>query len=137
MIKLIIYGQPVAQGRPRFSTAGGHIKAYDPAKSRDFKQYIKLVASQNRPEKLLEGPLQMDIQVFKETLKSFSKKKATLAEEGKIRPITKPDADNLGKLVMDSLKSVVWKDDSQVVDLHISKWYSATPRIEITIDELE
>lgn len=137
MIKLIIYGEPVAQGRPRFSTQGGHVKAYDPAKSRDFKQYVKLVASQNRPPKLLEGPLQMDIRIFKKTLKSFSKKKTVLAEEGKVRPITKPDADNLGKLVMDSLKLVIWKDDSQVVELHISKWYSETPRTEITIEEIE
>lgn len=33
----------------------------------------------------------------------------------------KPDADNVGKLVMDALVGVAWADDSQVVDLHVRK----------------
>lgn len=137
MIQFTVYGEPVAQGRPRFSTQGGFVKAYDPAKSKDFKKYVKLVASENRPPKLLEGPIQMDVKIYKATLKSFSKKKVELAEKGVIRPLTKPDADNYVKGVKDALKSIIWKDDSQVVDLHISKWYSETPRIEISIQELE
>lgn len=137
MIKLIIYGEPVPQGRPRFTTVDGHARAYDPAKSKSFKQYVKLVASQNRPPELLTGPIQMDVKIYKGTLKSFSKKKAEQAEKGELRPLTKPDVDNYVKGIKDALKSVVWKDDSQVVDLHISKWYSATPRIEITIEEME
>lgn len=137
MIQFTVYGEPVAQGRPRFSTNGGFVKAYDPAKSKDFKHYVKLVASEYRPLKLLEGPIQMDVKIYKSTLKSFSKKKAALAEEGELRPVTKPDVDNYVKGVKDALKSVIWKDDSQVVDLHISKWYSQNPRIEITIQELK
>lgn len=136
MIQFTVYGEPVAQGRPRFSSQGGFTKVYDPAKSKDFKKYVKLVASENRPDHLLEGPIQMDVKIFKPSLKGFSKKKAALAEEGVLRPLTKPDVDNYVKGVKDALKSVIWKDDSQVVDLHISKWYSEIPRIEITINEL-
>lgn len=44
-MKFTIYGEPVAQGRPRFSTAGGYPRAYDPAKSRDYKDYIRLAAA--------------------------------------------------------------------------------------------
>ncbi len=33
-LTLIIPGEPCAQGRPRFSTHGGFVKAYDPAKWR-------------------------------------------------------------------------------------------------------
>jgi Holliday junction resolvase RusA-like endonuclease len=39
--------------------------------------------------------------------------------------------------VKDALNSVIWKDDSQVVDLVVSKWYSETPRVEVTIIPLE
>jgi Holliday junction resolvase RusA-like endonuclease len=136
MIQFTVYGEPVAQGRPRFSNQGGFTKVYDPAKSKDFKKYVKLVASQNRPDKLLEGPISMEVKIFKASLKSFSKKKAAQAEEGVLRPLTKPDVDNYVKGVKDALKSVIWRDDSQVVDLYISKWYSETPRIEIIIKEL-
>ena len=48
--KTVILGDPVAQGRPRFSRQGGFVKAYDPAKSRDYKQYFRLVASEDAPD---------------------------------------------------------------------------------------
>lgn len=137
MIKFIVYGEPVAQGRPRATTVNSHVRMYDPKKSRDYKHYIRLVASEHKPKELLQGPLSMKVKVYRPSLKSFSKKKAKMAENGELRPITKPDVDNYVKGVKDALKSVIWKDDSQVVDLHVSKWYSENPRIEIEINELE
>lgn len=136
MITFTVYGEPVAQGRPRASTINGQVRMYDPAKSKDFKKYVKLVASQHRPPQLIDGPISMKVEIFKPSLKSFSKKKALAAERGELRPLTKPDVDNYVKGVKDALKSVIWKDDSQVVDLHIGKWYSENPRIEITIEEI-
>jgi Holliday junction resolvase RusA-like endonuclease len=137
MIQFTVYGNPVAQGRPRFSTQGGFTKAYDPAKSKDFKKYVKLVASEHRPDHLLDGPLKMEVKIYKSTLKNFSKKKTQQAENGIIRPTTKPDVDNYVKGVKDALNSVIWKDDSQVVDLVVSKWYSEQPLVEVTIIPLE
>jgi Holliday junction resolvase RusA-like endonuclease len=135
-ISFTVYTEPVAQGRPRFSNQGGFVRAYDPKKSKDFKQYVKLVASDHRPITLLDGPLSLEVKVFKSSLKSFSKKKKIAAEAGELRPLTKPDVDNFVKGIKDALKSVIWKDDSQVVDLHVSKWYSEVPRIEISISEV-
>jgi Holliday junction resolvase RusA-like endonuclease len=137
MIQFTVYGEPVAQGRPRATMIDGHIRMYDPKKSSDFKNYVRLVASEHRPDKLLEGPISLTVKVYKPTLKSFSKKKKAAAEAGQLRPTSKPDVDNYVKGVKDALKNVIWKDDSQVVDLHISKWYSETPRVEITIVPLE
>jgi Holliday junction resolvase RusA-like endonuclease len=137
MISFTVYGEPVAQGRPRATAINGHIRMYDPKKSSDFKDYVRLVASEHRPEKLLEGPISLVVKVYKPTLKSFSKKKKAAAESGHLRPTTKPDVDNYVKGIKDALKNVIWKDDSQVVDLHISKWYSETPRVEITIVPLD
>lgn len=136
MIQFTVYGTPVAQGRPRATTMNGQVRMYDPAKSKDFKKYVKLVASQHRPPQLIDGPISMKVEIFKPSLKSFSKKKTLAAERGELRPLTKPDVDNYVKGVKDALKSVIWKDDSQVVDLHIGKWYSENPRIEITIEEI-
>ena len=136
MIKFTILGEPVAQGRPRAGIRNGKVNMRDPMKSRNFKQYVRLVASQNAPEELLEGPLFLEVKVYKPLLKKFSKKKRLEAEQGLIRPATKPDVDNYAKGILDGLNSVLWKDDNQVVDLHVSKWYSEKPRIEVTVREL-
>lgn len=138
-IDLVIYGEPVAQGRPKFSTAGGFARAYDPAKSRAYKDYIRLAAAQQMQGKsLLDGALAMSIRVYRPIPKSMSKKKATLAEEGKIRPVTKPDLDNYVKAVKDALKGICWHDDSQVVSYiePFGKWYSDRPRIEVKIKKI-
>lgn len=135
MISFTVYGEPVAQSRPKATTINGKVRMYDPKKSRDFKDYVKLAASEHAPDRLLEGAIKLKVKVYKPTLKSFSKKKKVLAESGEIRPTTKPDVDNYVKGIKDALKSVIWKDDSQVTDLIVSKWYSERPRIEVEIRE--
>jgi Holliday junction resolvase RusA-like endonuclease len=137
IIAFTVYGESVAQGRPRATLQGGHIRMYDPKKSSDFKHYLRLAAAEYAPERLLNEALSVTVQVYKPTPKSFSKKKAQLAEEGKIRPITKPDADNYVKGVKDALKNVIWKDDSLAVDMIVRKWYSERPRVEILVETLE
>ncbi|MFW5436589.1 RusA family crossover junction endodeoxyribonuclease [Paenibacillus apiarius] len=136
MIQFTVYGEPVAQGRPRATKMGGFIRMYDPAKSRDYKDYVRLAAGENAPEALLEGPLGMVLHVYRTIPKSFSKKKAAAAEAGEIRPTSKPDADNYLKGVKDALKGVIWRDDSQVVEVLVTKRYSARPRIEVKIKDL-
>ena len=136
MIKFTVWGEPVAQGRPRATTINGRVKMYDPKKSSEYKNYIRLVASQHAPKELLDGPLRLDVKIYKPTLKSFSKKKKEMAEQGVLRPTTKPDVDNYVKAIKDALKNVIWKDDSQVVDLQASKYYSEKPRIEVKIEQI-
>lgn len=136
MIHFTVYGEPVAQGRPKFSTAGGFVKAYDPAKSRNYKDYVRLAAAEHAPASLLEGPIGMMLTIYRSMPKSFSKRKAAAAEAGELRPTTKPDVDNYLKGVKDALKGVIWKDDSQVVEVFVQKRYSSRPRIEVKIKDL-
>ncbi|MCG7406750.1 RusA family crossover junction endodeoxyribonuclease [Paenibacillus sp. ACRRX] len=135
MINFTIYGDPVAQGRPKFSTAGGSAKAYDPKKSRDFKDYVKLAASEYAPKELLTDPLRLEIVFYRITPKSLSKKKASDAENGLLLPTTKPDIDNYLKGVKDALNGVIWRDDSCITDVVMSKRYSSRPRIVISISK--
>ncbi|GGF82936.1 hypothetical protein GCM10010912_30050 [Paenibacillus albidus] len=138
MIQFTVYGEPVAQGRPRASTATGFVKMYDPAKSRDYKDYVRLAAREYAPAALLEGPLGVAVTAYRSMPKYLSKSpaKAAAAERGEILPTSKPDADNYLKGVKDALKGVIWVDDSQVVDAFVRKRYSARPRIEVKIKEL-
>ena len=134
-IKFTVYGEPVAQGRPRFARMGNTVKTYDPEKSANYKEIVRAEALKFRPEKPLTGPISLVVLVYRSIPKSFPKKRTIQAQEGYIRPITRPDIDNIVKGVKDSLKGVIWKDDSQVVTLTAKKYYSDVPRIEVVIGE--
>ncbi len=57
--------------------------------------------------------------------------------EGKIRPTKKPDIDNILKSVFDSLNQVAFYDDTQIIEIQASKYYSDISRIEIQIERVE
>lgn len=73
-IAFTVYGEPVAQGRPRATHMNGMTRLYDPKKSRDFKQYVRLAASDHRPDQLLTGPLELKVKVYKSILKASARK---------------------------------------------------------------
>ena len=134
----VVLGDPVAQGRPRFSRQGGFVKAYDPAKSREYKQYVRLVASEDAPETPVTGAVLLSLKIYKAIPKSMSKRKREAALAGRLRPTTKPDVSNVLKGVEDALKGLWYADDSQIVGYgEIGKWYAERPRIEVTMTEVE
>ena len=126
-----IPGEPVAQGRPRAGKSwGGKTVLYDPDKSRDFKQYVKLVGSQHAPKELITGPIDLAVDIYRATPKKYqTKPKQDLIEKGELRPTTKPDVDNYVKGVKDGLNKVIWQDDSQAVRLAVRKFYISDHKI--------
>ena len=134
----IVLGDPVAQGRPRFSRQGGFVKAYDPAKSRDYKSYVRMIAAQHTPESPVEGAIEFSLRIYRAIPKGMPKYKREAAKDGRLRPVIKPDVSNVLKGVEDALKGVWYKDDSQIVGYRVlGKWYDERPRIEIMMRELE
>lgn len=148
MNKLVfeIPGQPKAQARPRFgvvkskSTGKAHAVAFDPKESRDYKNWIKLCSTEAVKIcgwKYTEKQLAVDIEAYFEIPKSKTNKFKQQAMEGTIRPTIKPDLDNIAKGVLDALNKLIFKDDSQVVELTIKKFYNDEPYTKVTIQELE
>lgn len=136
MITFTVYGDPQAQGRPRASVQGGRVRMYDPTESRDYKQYVSLIASQHRPRELIESAVSLTVKVYR-PIPKLSKVKHQQAVEGILRPKSKPDLSNYIKGVEDALEGILLKNDSQVVDYGDSgKWYGEVPRIEITLREV-
>ena len=96
-LKMVFYGEPVAQGRPRFTTINGFKRAYDPVKSRNFKQWVRLCAIQ--VVKQIDGfkPFQnaciVDVTFYRHIPSSWSKKKRIEADSGVIRPVSKKAGD--------------------------------------------
>ena len=98
-----IPGEPTAQGRPRFSTHGGFVKAYDPEKSRNYKAYVKLLASEAMQRiglTLTELPLEVEIIADVGIPASKSKKFKEQALNGLQLPIKNPMLTTLQKLFL-------------------------------------
>ena len=58
-------------------------------------------------------------------------------EAVEIRPVKKPDADNIIKVVADSLNQVAYHDDAEIVRVSLAKYYGRQPRIEVEIKTVE
>jgi Holliday junction resolvase RusA-like endonuclease len=134
VIQFTVYGEPKAQGRPRAAVINGRAIMYDPKPSRDFKRDVKAVAQDYVPDKLLAGPLVLELKIYRPIPKSFSKKKREQALSGELRPTTKPDLKNYIAGIEDALEKVIYENDSQIVSYGDSgKWYGDPPRIEVAI----
>lgn len=133
-ISFTIPGEPVAKGRPRITRHG----TYTPEKTTNFETLVKWeYHNQCGNFKFADSvQLALDVVAYRSIPKSASKKKRALMEAGVVLPITKPDWDNVGKIVSDALNKIAYHDDSQVVDARVRKIYSNEPRTVVRIWEV-
>lgn len=136
--KFTVAGEPHGKGRPQFSTYGGHVHARTPKKTVVYENLVRL-EYQRQCGKIRfadDAMLRVEINAYYSIPVSKSKKQKAAMAEGTIRPRKKPDCDNVVKSVLDSLNSIAYHDDVQVVDVSLSKWYSDAPRVEVEITEI-
>lgn len=110
----------MGKARPRV-TRSGH--AFTPKTTTNYENYVKLEYTYKGGERL-EGPIKALIHVFYEIPQSATKKRRTAILEGLELPTKKPDADNIAKIILDSLNGIAFHDDSQVTSLEIEKYYT-------------
>lgn len=136
-VYFIIPGAPVGKGRPKFARQGGFVRTYTPEKTATYENLVKVeYERQCESYRFPDGiPLTMHIRAFYSIPKSASKKKVEAMTNGDIRPLKKPDVDNIVKIIADSLNEVAYKDDSQIVRCTVSKYYATNPRVEVEILE--
>lgn len=137
-IGFTIPGPPQGKGRPRFNRATG--RAYTPYNTASYENLVKL-----EYEKAAAGrrfgdkkEVSMQIHAYFAIPESAPAKSREKMLKGIIAPVKKPDADNILKVVCDSLNGVCYRDDSQVVAVAVQKLYAEIPRVEVFIwDEEE
>lgn len=131
-----IEGTPVPKKRPRFSTQGGIVRSYTDKGTRNYEDHVNL---SSRAAMGSTGPLETPVGVYLYVRlpvpKSRSKKRTEAALGGLEKPICKPDIDNLAKSLLDGMNGVVFKDDSQIVSLHVTKVYASVPGVDIMVKE--
>lgn len=138
-ISFTVPGEPKGKGRPRVGMRGKKPIMYTPPETVAYEERIMeeaLLAMDRELAAKIHGPVRLELRIFHPIRESWPKKKQEAARAGQMVPTMKPDADNVLKAVCDALNGVLWLDDVQVVSVGMSKRFSDTPRLEITVTEL-
>jgi Holliday junction resolvase RusA-like endonuclease len=135
-VKFTVPGEPQGKGRARtVRLKNGKAHTYTPDATAVYENLI-IVEYQRQAggRKFPDGEM-IDLRIiaYYAIPASSPKKKKALMEGGGMRPTKLPDWDNIGKVVSDALNGIAYRDDKQVVDAQVRKFYSDTPRLEITV----
>ena len=135
-VSFTVLGEPKSQPRVKACRRGSFVHIYTPATAKEWKESVG-----NAAKAAVESPLTGAL--FLSLIFSFARPKSHLTTTGALRKgvnvqhIIKPDVDNLAKAVMDALTDAgIWKDDTQIVSLEVSKRYSQpeTEGVIVTIE---
>ena len=133
-----IPGRVQAKQRPRFNVKNG--RTYTPQQTVKYESYVKgcYIDYMSQFGWLpLQGAINAEIEVFIQVPKSDSKKLKQAKLSGEIRPLIKPDVDNLCKTILDALNGLAYDDDKQVVECTVKKYYGEEPSVCVKLKSLE
>jgi Holliday junction resolvase RusA-like endonuclease len=124
---------PVGKGRAQF--ANGH--AYTPKKTRDYERLVKVLCMDHMRRNgipVFTGPVTLDLRLRLTPPKSTTKAKRAAMLSGLTPPMVKPDASNALKAIEDAMNAVAYKDDVQIVELHVLKIYAETAGVDVMVE---
>lgn len=135
-IEFEIKGKVKAKQSVKFTNNG--IK-YTPSDIKEYANWVKLCFMSTYKtwniQNFANKPLKAIIDVYMSIPKSFSKKKYEQALKGQIRPVVKPDCDNIAKNINDALNGIVYPDDKQITCLTVNKFYAESEYVRVKISE--
>jgi Holliday junction resolvase RusA-like endonuclease len=131
-----IFGDPKGQPRARaFARKMGtkHVaRMYDSDVADAWKRAVDLgIEREHRAQPLVLDPVgafEVKLTFFFRRPKSHYGKGGHVKASAPVCHVSKPDADNLAKLVLDRITrgGRIWRDDSQVAKLHVEKYWAIT-----------
>jgi len=136
MVTFKVDADPVGKQRARYAKRGNFVQTYTPDKTRNYESLIKEAAIEAMgASEPLETPVTLYLYIRAPIPKSLPKKRIEACLNGLDKPIKKPDASNVLKSVEDAMNGVVYKDDSQIVNIHVSKVYNSQSGVDICVKE--
>lgn len=113
----------VTHQEKKFTARHGKLVAYEPPELKDARAKLMAFLSKHSPPQPMTGPVILKVSwLFPITGKHTEMEPKQ----------TKPDTDNLQKLLKDVMTDLgYWKDDAQVFDEHVKKFYSDLPGIAV------
>lgn len=139
-MKIIFFVASKPQGKARARTfydrRADKMRSVTPEKTKSYEDLIRWSYRAAGGKYMGDSLMRVDIQAFYPIPKSWSKKKRAAVMKDEIRPTTKPDCDNIIKVVLDALNGVAYYDDKQVVSVSCEKYYGETGYLRISIQEI-
>ena len=136
MVTFKVDANPVGKQRARYVKRGNFVSTYTPEKTRTYETLIRDAAIEAMgTSEPLETPVTLYLYIRVPIPKSYSKKKLEACLNGMDQPIKKPDASNILKSVEDGMNGIVYKDDSQIINLHVTKVYSTLAGVDVCVKE--
>lgn len=130
---VVVEGKIKGKARPRVCRNG---IAYTPKDIVSYENWVRLCYQQQR-NGILQGSIRARIIAYYKIPKSYSKKRVQAIREGREYPCKKPDADNIAKIILDSLNKIAYDDDSQIVELKVvKKWTEENERVVFELEEI-
>ena len=124
-----VYAKPRGKARARVTRFG----TYTPARTVDYQTAVAWRAKEQwKGREPLHGHLTVIVTAVFEVPKSWTKGDRAAALMHIIRPVVKPDWDNIGKM-LDALNGIVWKDDCQIVDGRVLKYYGPAAFLQVEV----
>ena len=125
LLQWCVPGQPVLQKRHRHTFRGTTWDPSSQTKEVFLQQSMQLLPKGMAP---LACPLRMCLDFEFARPKSHLRKKGGLTKRAPKHHCQTPDADNLAKMIMDSLNGHVYVDDKQVCELNVRKRWTMQPQ---------
>lgn len=154
MVLIVIEGDPRGKGRPRFSTATGFVKVYTDKETQIYEELIQrevlqviggqaLIARVGQIKRrsfieaytdfggqpIFTGPVRVEMEIRHPIRQSWTKAKKAGALGGQVAPTIKSDIDNILKIWFDAFNDCMWKDDTQVIEVHAKKSFAEDPSV--------
>lgn len=102
---------------------------YDSPQLKNAREKLEAHLVQHVPEKKMTGAIRLMVK--------WCFPKTPCHNDGEYR-VTKPDTDNLQKLLKDCMTHLgFWKDDAQVASEMVEKFWASVPGIYVVVEELE
>ncbi len=117
--------------KPQKQTQFGKRICWDPSKQ--VKQQIQWQIRPHAPKEPIKGPVHVYVTFYLPIPNGTSSLKRNQMVNGTCFPVKRPDLDNMAYLVTNAMKEIVYEDDSQIVDLSLSKRFGEEPKFVVKV----
>ena len=138
-MRFIVEGKVQGKARARtfFNHNTGKMQSITPEQTKSYEELIRWSYKASGGKYLGKNSIELSIKAYYSIPQAFSRVKREQALQGEIRPMTRPDIDNITKVVLDALNGVAYYDDKQVVSVSCEKWYGEMGCLVVEIKEID
>lgn len=129
-----VEGKPVGKGRPRWDSRNRRM--YTPGQTETYEKAVawacKSAMGGLKPK---AGPVEVLVVANKKIPTHVTKKVREGMIDGSIKPVSRPDLDNIVKSVLDGCNGIAYQDDAQVVTISAYARYDEKPGVYVEMYE--